>query len=277
MIDSLGAPTTAALSGLLGGVLLGLAARLGRFCTLGAIEDLFYGGSDKRLRMWAVAVGVAIVGTFSLIGLGAIDPFQTFYLAQSFNPWAAVVGGLLFGYGMALAGSCGYGALARLGGGDLRYFVVVLVLGVSSYVALSGPLAYVRVWAFPTSATEVPAGIAHGLSALSGISATAIGLVIGLAVLLAAISGTSIRNSPMAIFWAAVVGLAIVTGFWATQWIAEESFGEIGVGSHTFSAPPGETILWLMTASGASLSFGMGSGGGVLAGAFAGSLRMVMH
>ncbi len=46
-----------ALVGLVGGVMLGLAARLGRFCTLGAIEDLLYGGSDQRLRMWALAIG----------------------------------------------------------------------------------------------------------------------------------------------------------------------------------------------------------------------------
>ena len=40
MIELLGQPLTAALLGGLGGVLLGLAARLGRFCTMGAIEDL---------------------------------------------------------------------------------------------------------------------------------------------------------------------------------------------------------------------------------------------
>ena len=38
-----------ALTGLAGGLLLGLAARMGRFCTLGAIEDALYGGSTLRL------------------------------------------------------------------------------------------------------------------------------------------------------------------------------------------------------------------------------------
>jgi hypothetical protein len=47
--------------GLAGGIVLGLAARLGRFCTLGAIEDYLYGGSDHRLRMWGVAIGTAML------------------------------------------------------------------------------------------------------------------------------------------------------------------------------------------------------------------------
>ena len=49
-----------ALVGVFGGILLGLAARLGRFCTLGAIEDLLYGGSSVRMRMWGIAIGVAV-------------------------------------------------------------------------------------------------------------------------------------------------------------------------------------------------------------------------
>lgn len=50
MLDFLGEPQALALIGLAGGVLLGLAARLGRFCTLGAIEDVLYGDSDTYRR-----------------------------------------------------------------------------------------------------------------------------------------------------------------------------------------------------------------------------------
>lgn len=39
MLDAWGDGTVAAFAGAFGGILLGLAARLGRFCTLGAIED----------------------------------------------------------------------------------------------------------------------------------------------------------------------------------------------------------------------------------------------
>ena len=77
MIDSLGEPATLAFIGLLGGVMLGLAARMGRFCTLGAIEDAIYGNDSTRLRMWGVAIGVAICGSFGLSAAGLYDVAKT--------------------------------------------------------------------------------------------------------------------------------------------------------------------------------------------------------
>ncbi len=75
---------------------------------------------------------------------GLLNGTETFYLSIRWMPLASVIGGLMFGYGMALSGNCGYGAIARLGGGDLRSFVIVLVMGVSTYVVLAGPLAPLR-------------------------------------------------------------------------------------------------------------------------------------
>ena len=83
MFGTIGEPAVAALIGLMGGMALGLAARLGRFCTLGAIEDYLYGQNDLRLRMWGIAIGTAILGTFALMGLGWVDGADTVYLAQA--------------------------------------------------------------------------------------------------------------------------------------------------------------------------------------------------
>ena len=260
-----------ALIGLGGGLLLGLAARLGRFCTLGAIEDALYGGSDLRLRMWGVAIGVAVIGSFLLMGTDLLNAGETAYLTRFSLP-ASVIGGLIFGYGMALAGNCGYGALARLGGGDLRAFVIVLVMGVAAYVTLSGPLAYLRVVAFPMEPASQTTGIAHGLSGATGLAAPAIGIAIGLAILAATLAKRAFREERAMIFWGTVVGLAIVGGWAGTQWVAFESMGAVPVVSHTFSAPVGETILYAMTSSGGGLSFGVGSVAGVWVGAFIGSL-----
>ena len=63
MFDMLSETSIVAMMGLMGGIALGLAARLGRFCTLGALEDLYYGGSSIRLRMWGIAIGVSIIST----------------------------------------------------------------------------------------------------------------------------------------------------------------------------------------------------------------------
>ncbi len=272
MFDSISDTALVALIGALGGMVLGLAARLGRFCTLGAIEDLLYQGNSVRMRMWVLAIGVAVIGNFTLIGFGWLDPAQTIYLAFAFNPLAAVLGGLTFGYGMALAGNCGFGTLARLGGGDLRSFVIVLVMGISAYVALSGPLAGLRVTLFPTPPVEgdLP-GIAHLISETLDLPLVATGLITGTALVLAALLKAEMRAKPKAIFWGALVGLAITSGWAGSQWVASNGFTPVPVESHTFSAPLGDTILYLMTASGSSLNFGVGSVAGVLLGAFIGS------
>lgn len=273
MLDALGEANVAAAVGLFGGVLLGLAARLGRFCTLGAIEDYLYGNNDKRLRMWILAIGTAVIGSFGLMAFGLFDPAKSFYLSQQWSPLASIIGGGLFGYGMAMAGNCGYGALARLGGGDLRSFVIVLVMGISAYVTLSGPLAWIRVEVFPpTPPAAIPSGIAHTLGAATGISVAFIGLVIGALLVVFALSARTLRQDRSAIFWGTAVGIAVVSAWGGMQYINAHGFDDLPLVSHTFSAPVGETILYGMTASGQSLSFGIGSVAGVWIGAFLGSL-----
>ncbi|WP_116132091.1 YeeE/YedE family protein [Tropicimonas sp. IMCC34043] len=259
--------------GFLGGVGLGLAARIGRFCTLGAIEDLFYGSSDIRVRMWAIALGTAILGSFGLTAAGLFDPEQSFYLAGGFNPVAHAFGGLLFGYGMALAGNCGYGVLARVGGGDLRAFVMVLVMAISAYLVISGPLAPLRVALFPQGvlSTGRPAGFAHLLSDLSGVAPAALGMAIGTLVLGAALAPARMRADRKSVVWAVVVGLAITSGWAGSAFVADQSLGAVRVESHTFSAPLGDAVLYLMLSSGLTLGFGVGSVAGVLVGAALGS------
>ena len=266
-------PALMALVGLAGGIALGLAARIGRFCTLGAIEDLIYGGSDIRMRMWALAVGVAVTCTFAMAGLGWVRPEATFYVAQGWNPLAHVAGGVLFGWGMAVAGNCGYGALARLGGGDLRAFVIVLVMGVSAYVVLSGPLAALRVALFPPDLVQgaIPAGFAWLGAAATGLPAHVVGLAIGLAGTAAALWPERMRRDRRAVLWGAVVGLAVASGWAGTSWVAQNGFEAVAVQSHTFARPLGDTLVWLMLASGLSAGFAVGSVTGVLVGAFLGS------
>ena len=262
------------LIGAFGGVLLGLAARLGRFCTLGAIEDVLYGGSDTRLRMWALAIGTAVIGSFSLMGSGLLTASDTYYLSISWMPAASIVGGLMFGYGMAMSGNCGYGAIARLGGGDLRSFVIVLVMGVSAYMALAGPLAPLRDFLFHQTpvTNETAPGIAHQLAVLTGLPGAGIGVAIGLVFLAAGFQSADLRKDRRAILWSFVVGLAIISGWAGTQWVYDTGFEGLPVVSHSFSAPVGETLLYAMTGSARAASFAVGSVGGVLVGAFVGTL-----
>ncbi|KAJ56679.1 YeeE/YedE family protein [Actibacterium mucosum KCTC 23349] len=271
MLELLGEANTTALIGLLGGIALGLAARVGRFCTLGAIEDTLYGADDRRLRMWAIAIGVAIIGTHIAMTFDQFDVAATAYLDRVWNPIGTVVGGLMFGYGMALSGNCGYGALARLGGGDLRSFVIVLVMGLSAYFVMSGPLAHARVWLFPVEENaSSPQGFSQ-LFANLGVTPLVTGLLAGGALLIVALSKSEMRRSYGQIFWGCVVGLAVVSGWVGTYWVAMTGFEAEPIETHTFAAPIGDTIFYTMTASGNALSFSVGSVLGVVIGAALGS------
>ncbi|CUH77833.1 YeeE/YedE family protein [Tropicibacter naphthalenivorans] len=274
MLDMLSEHHLVALIGLGSGLLLGLAARLGRFCTLGAIEDALYGGSTVRLRMWGIAIGIAVVGSFSFMQAGLLAGGDTYYLSIRWMPLASIAGGLIFGYGMALSGNCGYGAIARLGGGDLRSFVIVLVMGVSTYVVLSGPLAPIRGALFPQNpvTTDVAPGIAHQLGAMTGVSVNLIGILIGALILVGSAASKPLWRKPAQVAWAGAVGLAVILAWAGTTWVARSGFEGLPVVSHSFAAPLGETILWWMTGSARPLSFAVGSVAGVWGGAFVGSL-----
>lgn len=274
MIDGLSDTALVAVIGMFGGVLLGLAARLGRFCTLGAIEDLLYGASDTRLRMWGVAIGVAMCGAFAASALGIIDPTDSYYLSNRWVPLASILGGLVFGYGMALAGNCGYGALARLGGGDLRSFVIVLVMGAAAYATLSGPTAFIFQDLFPRTPAAAPQGLAHLIGRTFGIAPAWVGIASGLGLILFAIWPANMRRAPWSIFWGAVVGLAILSGWLGTGWVARHGFEVVALTSHNFSAPVGEAMLYAMLGANHAPSFAVGSVAGVWCGALIGSFML---
>jgi uncharacterized membrane protein YedE/YeeE len=274
MISDIPEPLLIALVAFGGGVLLGLAARVGRFCTLGAIEDVLYQGSDTRLRMWGLAIGFAGVAAFGMAMLGWFEIAANVYWLTPWSPLASVIGGLLFGYGMSIAGNCGHGALARFGGGDLRAFVIVLVMGISAYVMMSGPLAALRVTLTEASSLSLQTrSYAELIARLTGAPMLWAGLALSLAIMALALASRGFLARPRAVFWGGMVGLAIASGWAVTSYVATHGFLPQPVVSHTFSAPLGDTILYLMTASGGTaFSFGVASVFGVLAGAFAGSL-----
>ncbi|MEO1292848.1 MAG: YeeE/YedE family protein [Pseudomonadota bacterium] len=270
-------PLLAAGFGLAGGLVLGLAARIGRFCTLGALEDWLYAGSTLRLRMWGIALASAIAGVFVLAHLGQLDLGDTLYATQPWSPVASILGGLIFGYGMAIAGNCGFGALARAGGGDFRSLVIVLVMGLSAYAFIGGPLAPLRIAlqeALAPTALAPPPSLAKTAAAPFGLAPLVPALAIALAFAATALASPAFRRSRALVGSGLAVGLAIAGGWWGTAWLAETGFDPIPVESHSFTAPIGESMLFVMTSAGSEISFGVGSVAGVLIGAFIGSLRL---
>ncbi|MDA1286776.1 MAG: YeeE/YedE family protein [Proteobacteria bacterium] len=271
-MDGLSVGMLAALVGLCGGVVMGMSVRLGDFCTLGAIESAVYGDDQTRLRMWGLALGVAILGTFLLAEFTGLSLAQSFYHSIAWNPIASIVGGLMFGYGMAYAGNCGFSALARIGGGDLRALIVVLVMAIFAGVTLGGPLAYLRERLFPQGPSDGDQGFGSLFLSLTGLSPLILAGVVALGFFIWGISYRNLRESKASVFWAVMVGLAIVSGWWGTNFLAQDSLGGVDVQSHSFTAPLARTVSYAMISTAGGLNFSIGSVVGVILGGFLGLL-----
>lgn len=260
--------TIAALGGFAGGIALGFAARWGRFCTLGAIEDACLGGSRGRISAWLLAIAIAIAGSFGLDQAGLIFMPDSFYLSTPTTLLATLFGAFLFGLGMSLVGTCGYGTLARIGGGDLKSVVSFLVLAITAYATMNGLTAYIRVFMFgQPEVLENPAGIAHAAAARFGGNVHGWAYAIATALALIALTSKDLRASVRYLAAGVIAGLTIVSGWFVTGYLAGDVFNPQRLESFTFTGPTGDTIIYAMTATGASLQFGIGAIPGVVAGA----------
>ncbi|GBU15872.1 MULTISPECIES: YeeE/YedE family protein [Methylobacterium] len=253
------------------GVLLGLVARRGRFCTLGAVEDAVYARDTRRARAWMLAAGIAILGTHLLEAYAGLDLARSIYAGARLEWGALVIGGAMFGFGMALVGTCGFGALLRLGGGDLRALLVLLVLGLSAYMAVSGLTALGRVALAEPLSVELGAAGAQRLGTLLGLGrggSETLGIAAAAALGFMALAGREFRNNRRLLFGSILIGCLIVAGWWTNGIVGFDEFETRAVGSFSFARPVGDTLLYAMLASGTKVDFGVGSVLGVLLGAF---------
>ena len=104
----------------------GAVASKVNFCTMGALSDVVNIGHWGRLRMWLLAIAVAIAGAAVLRLGGWVDLSKAVALRPTLPLLSLVVGGLLFGVGMTLTGGCVNKNLLRLGAGSLRSLVVLV-------------------------------------------------------------------------------------------------------------------------------------------------------
>jgi uncharacterized protein len=155
----------------------------------------------------------------------------------------------------------------RLGGGDLRSFMVVMIMAVAGFITLAGPLAPVRVFFFPQVDAAAPQGFAHALSAMTALPPLVFAIPVALAFLVAGLSYAPLRANPKQVAWGVVVGLALAFAFIATSILRDLTFDAIPVEGFTFTSTLGRTILYLMTASAGGLNFAVGSVVGIVVGA----------
>lgn len=268
-------------------VALGAIAQRTHFCTMGAVADIVNMGDWTRMRMWVLAMAVAMLGFNGMVALGWIDAGKTIYAGSRLTWLSGVVGGAMFGFGMVLASGCGNKTLVRIGTGNLKSLVVFVVMGVAAFATLKGITAVLRVETVDTVFIGFSTGqdLPSLLTAASGIPKPTLALTLALVLgglMLAWVLLRPEGRSGEVLAAGAGVGLVIVLTWWVSGRLGyvtenpntlEEAF--LGTNSQrmeslSFVAPVAYTLDWLMFFSDKSklLTLGIVSTVGVMGGSF---------
>ena len=268
-----------ALWGFLVAVAFGAIANKTNFCTMGAVSDWVNMGDKNRLRAWFLAIGVAILGSQLLQAQGYIDLNKSIYLSANFGWLGHLLGGFLFGVGMTLGGGCGQRTLVRVGGGNLKSLVVMLLMGITAYMTLRGLLALVRLNVIEVTNIDLAArnitdqSMATLIQAVTGATdAKAVRWIVagitGLGFTIYALANSEFRRSFRNLFAGVSIGLFIVAGWYITGKIGFDEFEPVRLESYTFVAPVAENVNYLMTFTGSTINFGIAAVFGIIAGSF---------
>ena len=74
----------------------GAVANKTNFCTMGAVSDWVNMGDTSRMRMWLLAIAVALLGSSALHAAGLVDLSKSIYTGANFLWLSHLVGGFLF-------------------------------------------------------------------------------------------------------------------------------------------------------------------------------------
>lgn len=271
-MDGFDAASVLPFLGLGAGLVLGYAARSSRFCTLAALERYWYAGDARYLRSWVLAAATALAATQAMMLAGLIDLSSSFYLTPSLSLPGAVVGGIMFGFGMALVGTCGFGAVLRLGGGSLRSLVVLVVIGLSALATQRGLVGLARIHLVDGTALDLSFAGDQSLGSLvSWLMGADVRALVAAGAVLAMLgwvfADRSYRRRAGEIGAAALIGLVIAFGWLATTFVAARSFHPVQVESASFVVPVGDSLMQLITYTGSGPDYGVGLLLGTLLGA----------
>jgi uncharacterized membrane protein YedE/YeeE len=267
------------------GIVFGAIAQRTHFCTMGAVADVLNLGDWTRARQWALAAGVAVLGFNGMAALGWLDAADTLYGGPRLLWLSALVGGLMFGFGMVLASGCGSRTLVRIGGGNLKSLVVFVVMAFAALATLRGLTAVWRVASVDQAWLQLPASqnLPHLAASATGAAREATALVVGglvgLALVAWALAAPAGRSGESLL---AGLGLgAVVAALWWTSgrfgFIAEHpqtleptyiATASRRMEALSFVAPLAHGIEWLAYFSDTSrhLTLGVASVAGVVAG-----------
>ncbi|MDA7748646.1 YeeE/YedE family protein [Gammaproteobacteria bacterium] len=276
------------------GFILGFVVNKTNFCTMGAVSDWVNIGDLSRFKSWMFAAAIAILGVtvFEFQSYFDLNDSRIPYRNSVFSWPRYILGGLMFGVGMTYASGCGNKVLIRIGGGNLKSIVVLLIAGLMAYIMTRTDFYGIifHSWMNPISPDLAKLGIEDQSlpTIISLIISSAntvyykltVGLLVGLSFMYYIFrSGSFIKNMDNVI-GGFIVGSVVVLAWYLTgsalgeEWIETNNFLDnplpgVGIQSFTFINPMGESIIYFSkSADFYYLTFGVAALLSVILGSF---------
>ena len=265
LVERLGENPTAALFGLLTGIIFGVSAQRSRFCLRAATVEFAGGRMGPKLAVWLLTFSTAVVWVQAAQVFGLFRGADARFMAVPGSWSGAIIGGLMFGAGMVLARGCSGRLLVLAATGNLRSVVAGLIFAVTAQMSLKGTLSPLRdqlaaLWITPGGENVNLLAALH----FPDESGLILGLMTaGLALYLAARH----QIGPKVWIFASGVGFAVAVGYVLTFSLAQVAFEPVPVTSATFSGPSANTLMFFLDRN-AVLEFDVGLVPGVVIGAF---------
>lgn len=136
------------------GLLLGYILQRGRFCLNSAFRDIIFVKDLTLFRAYMLSVVVAIIGSNLLEDAGLLmfvnketgEMIRAGLMRQNFVPAAHILGGVLFGVGIVLAGGCASGITYRLGEGQFAALIAIVGFFFGVVMTIEGLLSPVYLY-----------------------------------------------------------------------------------------------------------------------------------
>ena len=263
LFEQLGSEQISALIGLLIGLVFGIFAQQSRFCLRAACVEFWRGQPGKKFVIWLLTFGAALFATQCLIEAGSIDTGMIRQLNNVGSMSGAIIGGLMFGSGMVLAGGCASRLLVLAATGNVRTLVAGLIVTVVAQASLRGGLSPLREEISSWWLTDADSrGFSHWMPPYGGILLGALFLLFAL---------WFARRYKVSRWWsvaAVVTGSSIALAWLLTSLHAANSFDIIPVQSISFTGPSADTLMGLINQPNLPLNFSVA----LVPGVFLGSL-----